>query len=436
MPTVRKIILVSAFLIALTGQNFGQFFNEAISSEALRPFWDVNGFGTSRFSLHNNSMLSGDISSTLSNPAFLINIQRAKVNLSVKYLDNNQESSLAENSTGTATNSNGIFANHFGFAYPVPVYQGSMVFAISYEPAAFYYSSLQSSGPFTIDEGVVTENINIEESGKLNTLRFAGAVEFLPNFNAGLSLNFYNGNRNFYSVMQENEDLLDTDTEDFPNIIYTESIKPSYEGFNTDMGFTYQTATIKLGLRFSTPLSMNIHEVSQFSETYTYETAAQLDTTTAYDFEYKSRYPAEIAPSFALSVAGITLAMDLLVHNWQDIEVSRLEDSNLINNDLYWNLRRTTDLGLSLAVPLGKTISTRLAYRRIPSPYEIFQNKDDKINHLIGASIETILVKSIIIGCSYQRAMGENTISHPYFGSYSTQSFNNNLFSLSMAVLL
>ena len=434
MPVFRRISLLLPVLF-LSIPSAGQFFEEALSSEALRPFWDINGFGSARFSLHNNSLLSTDISATQFNPAFLTNIQRAKVNLSINYQDNHQTSTLADNNPDLKTNSGGLFTNHIGFAYPVPVYQGNLVLAFSYAPSAYYYSNLKSSGLFDLSEGTVTENINIEESGKLNTMHFAGAVEFMPNFNLGLSLNFHNGDRNYYATMLENEDQLDTGTEDFPNISYTESIKPSYEGFNMDLGFSYQSARVKFGLRFSTPVSMTIHEVSQFMESYTYQTTADWDTIRTYNFEYKSRYPAEVAPSFAVTAFGVTFGMDLVVHSWQDIEVNWLDDDELINNDLYWNLRRTTDIGLSLAMPLGKTISTRLAYRRIPSPYENFQEKE-KINHLVGASIETILAKSVILGGSFQRAMGEQVVSHPYFGSYSTRSFNNNLFTLSIAVLL
>jgi hypothetical protein len=143
----------------------------------------------------------------------------------------------------------------------------------------------------------------------------------------------------------------------------------------------------------------------------------------------------EIAPSFAAKFGQLTVGLDIIIHNWQKIEVDRLENKSAINRDLYWNLRKTTDIGVFLAMPIGNAVSTRIAYRRIPSPYENIQNEDDRYYNLYGAGIETILKKSFIIGCAYQRAVGDQTITHPYFDTWSSQKYTEDRLTVSMAVL-
>ncbi|RKY59298.1 MAG: hypothetical protein DRP96_07170 [Candidatus Neomarinimicrobiota bacterium] len=440
MSHIRNIVTTFILGIILSNLVFGQFFNEGMSSEALRPFITPGGFGAAAFNLQNNALLARDISSTQFNPAFLININRPKAGLAGNYLFGNFESTLMGSNRKIASESSTMTTDYFGFAYPVPVYQGAMVLAFSYEPSAYYYSTLKSSGTAGISIGDVAESMDIEETGAMNTLRFIGAVEFMPYFDIGLSMNFHNGNRSYESLKKENAEAADTDTEDYPDINYIELIKPEYNGFNMDFGMAYQSDNIKFGLRLSTPLKMHIHEYSEFTEDYIYDEAwsggASWDTTYYYNIEYSACYPWEFAPSVAVKVGSLTLGADLVLHNWQDIEVDQLTNEDEINRDLYWNLRRTTDISIFAAIPLGEKISTRLAYRRIPSPYESLQNEDEEIGHLLGASVETILMKSVIMGISFQRSIGNQTVPHPYFGTYSEQSYTNNRLSLSLAILL
>jgi len=443
MFSFRKVVFTIGIALCTPGLLSAQFLSEPMSVEALRPFWTVSGFGASSFSLQNNTLLSGDISSTQLNPAFLINIKRPKASFSANNLLNNFNSSLVATNSEITSESSSLHTDYFAFAYPVPVYQGSLVLAVSNEPAAYYYSTLNSKGTATIAledmTGDVFEEMNIKESGVMNTLRFAGAVEFMPNFKIRLSMNFHSGNRSYESIKTENAEAIDTNTDDYPDIGYLETIKPEYNGFNMDLGMTYQSDIFKFGIRLTTPLKLHIHELSQFTEQYIYDEAWSIgeswDETNDYNLEYTSRYPWEVAPSFAVRLGSMTLGADLIVHNWQDIEVDQLTNNDDVNRDLYWNLRRTTDIGLSMALPLGKALSTRFGYRRIPSPYAELQNDDEEINHLIGASVETILMKSLILGFSYQRAFGNQTVSHPYFGTYSTQSYTNDRLSMSLAIL-
>lgn len=439
MISIRKLTTIAFLCIVMSGMAFGQYFSQAMSYEAIRPFVTPGGFGSGAFSLLNNTLINGDISSTQSNPAFLVNIQRPKASLATNSLSGNFSSSLMGTNSDVRSKSSAMNTDYFGFAYPVSVYQGAMVLAVSYEPSAYYYSRLQSDGYSTLAvDTTVYEKMNLKESGAMNTLRFSGAVEFMPNLNIGISLNFYNGNRSCERIEFENDN---SDYFSHSTIDYIEIIKPEYNGFNMDLGMTYQSDNFKFGLRISTPLKMHIHELSEFIEDYEHDDGGTESTTTDYNIEYTSLYPWEVAPSLAVKLGPLTLGADLVLHNWQDIEVDQLDNNDDVNRDLYWNLRRTTDISVSAAIPFGKTISTRVAYRRIPSPYEDLQNEDEEISHLLGASVETILMKSLILGASYQHSFGNRTVPHPYFNYsdtsvFSSQSSTEDRITFSLAILL
>ncbi|MFA4838553.1 MAG: hypothetical protein WC703_03655 [Candidatus Neomarinimicrobiota bacterium] len=446
MSFFRKIlpaVAIMFFLIHATGS--AQKFDEVMSSEALSPFWSVYGFGASAFTLLNNSQLATDISSTQYNPAFLTNIKRPKASISGKSISVKQLSTLADVGKEYSASANEFYIDYIGFAYPVPVFQGSFVMSASYTPAAYYYSSSYSKGITGTtfydedDDGNTVTHVldtdleyDVRENGSIDVVRIAGAVEFMKNFNMGMSLNFYNGERNYLS----SEICTDIyDTLGVSSIIYTENIKPSYSGVNADFGLCYQSDNYKLGLRISTPLNMSVHEVSEFIEEYTDDD----DTTTIYpdpyDFKYKTRYPLEIGTNFAIKIAKVTLGIDLVFHNWQKIEVDLLEDKTAINRDLYWNLRNTTDISASIAVPFGNSFSTRFAYRLVQSPYAELADSDEEYYHVIGANVETILNKSVIIGCSYQRGFGNLSNYYPYFETTTKQKYTEDRLALSLAVL-
>ncbi|PIS28144.1 MAG: hypothetical protein COT43_07120 [Candidatus Marinimicrobia bacterium CG08_land_8_20_14_0_20_45_22] len=442
MSSFRKVIPALAVIFFLIHSNgFAQQFDEVMSSEALRPFWSVYGFGASAFTLLNNSQLATDISSTQYNPAFLTNIKRPKASITGKSFSVKQLSTLADVGKEYSASSSESYIDYIGFAYPLPVYQGSFVLSASYTPAAYYYSSATSKGitgttfydeddnPFIVDTDL---EYNVRETGSIDVVRVAGATEFMKNVNMGMSLNFYSGERN-YQATETSTDVHNLIGDS--SIVYNQNIKPSYSGVNADFGLCFQSDNYKLGLRISAPLNLSIREVRERTQEYTDDEDTLTTYLDTYDFKYKSRYPLEIGSNFAIKIAKITLGMDIVFHNWQKIEVDLLEDETAINRDLYWNLRNTTDISASIAIPFGNSLSTRFAYRRVQSPYADLKDSDEEYYHVIGANVETILNRSLIIGCSYQRGFGNLSNYYPYFETTTKQKYTEDRLALSLAVL-
>jgi hypothetical protein len=435
MSKIKTFGLVALlYLVSLSGSVvLGQTYEDA-----LRPFWTIKGFGAALLSVDQNAMIGRDLATISANPANLGLIRSPRAYLSMQYAMLNLESRLQSNSNFNTLTENYLRYNGFAFIYPADTYQGNLVFALSYEPAAQYAQVYEDKGLVTTGNQSVFINQRLNESGSMNVLKFASAVEFRENLFLGFALNFFNGTRRYDYIG------IDTDTTD----IYTyqrfwrqETIRPEYRGTNLDFGLAYQSDVFKFGLRLSTPLKLNVKEASSITNRELMDNGLDSTLATYYNLEYKTRYPLEVGTQLAFTLANITLSFDVSIHNWSEIEFSSdLVDENdqpidnRINNNLSWKLRPTTDFGVGLTIPLLKNLSTQLGYRIIPRPYYELAD-DEKYISWMGIGLESQLEENLILGLSYLMGTGARTIYNSYFDLNSRQQFKEHQFTLSTAVL-
>ena len=407
--------------------------------DALRPFWTIRGFGASSFAVTNGSTFSRDVSSLSLNPANLATLQRPAAYMAFQYGLFDQEGQLVPNARTSEKSENYFRHNGFGFAYPVEVYQGSFVLGFAFAPSAQYNNVVRSEGLADFESSQYYLKSAIDEIGTLNSFKLSSAVEFRENLFLGLSVNFHRGDRRY---TYEGIDSDTTDAFTYSRYIRTEVIKPEYRGANIDLGLIYQTSYLAFGLRLSTPLKLSVDEVSQIREYETYEGADPYSAEEIFNLEYSVRYPMEFATNAALTLHDITLALDFTFHNWSGIEFdSDLSDTEglpldgPINNDLGWNLRSTTDIGVGLTLPLYKNVTAKLGYRLVPRPYYDLP-KDEQYNQLMGLGVEAKLQDMMILGLNYQLATGSHKIRDSYFSTTTSQKFREQQFTISTSILL
>lgn len=437
MLLLKRTSLVSiiclGFITSISVANAQSF------EDALRPFWYFRSFGASSFALtNNNTAISKDLSSISANPANLGIIQRPSAFLSFQYGLFSQNGKL-ENNPNYITDGNNYFRyDGFGFVYPVPVYQGSLVLALSYAPTAQYNYILKTDGFINRDSVSLSHYIN--ESGIMNSLQLGTSVEFKKNLFLGFSANFYHGYRNYKYTGT------DIDTEDiytYSNYVRNETIKPNYTGWNINTGILYRLPYLKFGLRISSPLKLNVHEKSKIDSTTTSDNLHELYGSKQYDLTYKTTFPIEISTSIALTLYDITIAFDFATRDWGNINFR----SNLytdttftekidpgINNDIRLNLKTTTDWGIGLIIPFWNTLSVQLGYRILPRPYYNLPDNEKYIT-LMGFGIEGIIEDQIVMGISYQISMGRQTIENTYFKTYTTQQLQDHQLTVSTSLL-
>jgi len=430
MRQVLKPALISGLLIVgLHAQNW---------EDALRPFWSAQGFNAASLSRIASNQTHLDPAVITFNPAHLGLISQPQAYLTLQWGRFNQAGRMNQAANSLNAHERYLRPSGFGVFYPVSVYQGSWVMGITFAPVTQYNTLLKTQNLTTENDDNVTLTHAINESGTLSALRLGSAVEFRPNFFIGLSLNLLRGSRRYSFIGTDTDDL---DLYTYSRFIYEESINPEYRGWNADLGLIFHSKFYRFGLRISSPIKLNVQEASYTKWYETYDNASDSTIYNEFNPSYRTTYPFEIAPQLALTLRGITIHFDFILHDWTRIrfESDNIVDSNgdridsKVNSDLKWNLKPTTEMGVGLTFPLGSHLTFQAAGRLVPSPY--YTTADDERNLiLLGTGLDLRVQELVTIAFGYQAAIGKRTLTNTYFGTTNTQKFNEQQLIVSTSV--
>lgn len=443
MGLVKRALIFSIFLFCEF--NVSSTATAQCLEDALRPFWHARGFGSSALALaYNNTAIANDPYAISANPANLGLVQTTNAFLSFQYGLFNQYGKLEDNKDIPKEDKYFRY-DGLGFIYPVPVYKGSLVFGLAYVPSIQYNHNLKSEGMVSAIVNSETFGVflkhNINELGTLYSFRLGSSVEFKKNLFLGLSLNVYNGYREYkYTGI----DIDTTDAFDYTTYIRKESIKPDYNGWNINFGALYSSQRFKFGVRISTPLKLKVHEESRFDWLESRDDPPDTNGIDLYDIDYKTTFPLEFASSLAFTFYDITIAFDFATRDWGGInfESNLYTDTTFtekidpgINDNIRLNLRTTTDFGIGLIIPLNEKLTAKLGYRIIPRPYYDLPDDEKRIT-LLGFGMEGFFENQIIVGISYQLLMGRQSTYNEYFETTTSQRFQEHQFTISTSILL
>ncbi|MDX9924351.1 MAG: hypothetical protein RBS48_06255, partial [Ignavibacteriaceae bacterium] len=286
--------------------------------------------------------LSNDFSGIAFNPAGLGLIKKLQLDASLNYNNQSTSTDLFKNTT-TYDNGNTGF-NQFGFVFPFPTYQGSLVFAlgynrykdfnkvmkfdgyngannsmiqdmvsynddIAYELGLSYptYNGADYAGDETRINGKLNQSGTILQEGDISAWSFAGAIEVQKNLFIGGSLNIISGeytkNREYNEIDTKdnygNDLALDPEdefTRGFESFYYNDILTWDLSGYDAQLGILYKANDlVNLGASIKFPRNYTIKEVyredaeSFFTDANyyldpPYETAIQYDITTPVEF--------------------------------------------------------------------------------------------------------------------------------------------------------
>jgi hypothetical protein len=213
--------------------------------------------------------------------------------------------------------------NSLGLAYPVPTYQGSLVFSIGYHRIHPYESNVKFSwfNPFPRD--LSQQTWSLTEEGGLNNWVFAGAVEVAPKLSLGAALNIWTGSSDYRESFSD-VDVTGKAPGDFSETQMAYVVNSKFSGYNLKLGALYRPISfVRLGLTLSTPTFIT------GSETWTKDITDvdKEDSVFVYHYdngdgpvEYKLRSP------FSLAVGGAVNLPLLLVSGsveWTDWSQTR-----------------------------------------------------------------------------------------------------------------
>jgi long-subunit fatty acid transport protein len=180
--------------------------------------------------------VADDFTAVFWNPAGLV--QKNHYEIQVSFARNSQDTKATLNSTSASAALNNTRFGALGLVYPVPVYQGRLVFAAGFNRVQDFDSIIRIQGFDQVDSLQTTHQFSHE--GGLTMTSLAGAIDISPTISLGLSLNILSGE-------DENRREFDwTDSED----IYTYQRLVAREKFSDDYRRSYSAI---FGIMVRTP---------------------------------------------------------------------------------------------------------------------------------------------------------------------------------------
>ncbi len=349
------LVLFSAALLISINTTNAQNYNDA-----LRLGFPGLGSNARALGMGNAfNALSDDASASYFNPAGFGLLKKLELSggLSFTNFDNNTTffgNQSQDNTTNTSL-------NRISFALPMPTYQGSLVFGLSYHNSKDlssilkfdgfnngstswinHFSNLNSNVPYdlwlsyplydsldnyikdtTLIGGLLNQSGNTLTSGSVDNWTLSGAIEVQKNFFVGGNLTIINGsfesNRDYYeddtrNTYQGVTTPGETKTTDFKTFFLNNTLKWNIGGWDAKLGFLYQFediarfgATVQFPKTFSVDEEFIVGGSSEFGtgQVYTLDTDFYSDKVS-----YDIKTPFELTGAFAVNYKGMILSAE------------------------------------------------------------------------------------------------------------------------------
>ncbi len=323
--------------------------------------------------------VADDYSATLWNPAGLTQLRRMELFLSMLHFQYNDEATMSDLSTSDETSATKL--NSIGFAFPIPTYRGSLVFAVGYNrirnfEGGFLFKYLLAANT----DSSYYQTYNEMEGGSLKNWVLSGAIEATENLSIGASLNIWRGNDDFQKI-----DLYDSER----NLYYfdrtfTLDINTTYKATNFTLGALYKIGVLgRIAAKISTPMKLNSvekwHENTKIFDNYDPQYAdysAYTDTSGSWEWDVETPYELGVGAAITL-FPNFVLAADIKYKDWTQLRcknVPPLGDLDSLNLYFKNGLRATSsiNLGGEFTVPLINTqLRAGVIYQ--PTPFLVPQ---------------------------------------------------------------
>jgi long-subunit fatty acid transport protein len=315
--------------------------------------------------------IADDYSASFWNPAGLSQIRRLEGFGTLTYTQRKNDASFEELSSLDELTSTRV--NSIGLAYPVPTYQGSLVFSLGYHRVKPFDSSLQFGWQNNTPGDSVRQDWSEIEEGSLNNWVFAGAVELAPNFSLGAALNVWSGTDDYQFSFIETDAPFDLYT--FNKFRKDNTVTSTFTGYNLKVGGMYRPiSNFRLGFTIATPVTYSVKDKWRDSERTTFDDNSTDEVTDRGNIEYKIRSPFTFGAGASLNVANLLLAASVENTDWSQsryttdppfADVSKIE----ANEELARKYRNTTryHLGAEFTFPLID-LQVRGGYFYDPTP--------------------------------------------------------------------
>jgi long-subunit fatty acid transport protein len=358
--------------------------------------------------------IADDATSASWNPAGLIQLERPEISVVGAYLNRrdffSSETYPEMNNTGRVDDVN---INYFSATYPFQFYR-NMVVSINYQRLYEFKRNFDYQYEFSYPGGNILQIVHFKQKGYIGALGFAYAIEVLPTFSLGTSLNIWTDKLIWENGWEETLNLRDVSHEgsatETVDTIYSDKYS-EFCGINTNLGILWNmNKYITLGIVIKTPFDASIHHEFNYIQT---KTIGPPLNPPPFDEDVKLRMPASYGGGLAWRVSD-ALSFDL--------DVYRTEWSGFVLIDSQGNRFSPVDGRPESSSKLKDTTQIRFGgeylfiskknHIVVPLRAGIFYDPEtfyNDVRRFYGAAIGSgVAYKGIIFDVAYQLRWGRN----------------------------
>jgi len=333
--------------------------------------------------------IADDYSATLWNPAGLTQLRRMEFFTSLSYLKYVNEASY--NNISNTDNTSKTKLNSIGFAFPIPTYRGSLVFAVGYNKVRNFDTGFSFS---QFNEALEVQQDYTElEEGSLNNWVFSGALEVTKNLSLGASMNLWRGTDDYHFNSYE-QDVKNKYYYD--NYSYDQQIVTKFQALNFKLGTLYKLGRfMRFAATVATPISMDAKEDWQESIKQVEDPDSPNEDYEYVDgnaWDYKIRFPFVFSAGAAFTLLpNIVISADAEYRDWSETRYTSEppvgeEFKKNINFKQDFAATTTYRLGGEFTVPLIN-LQLRAGAIRQPSPLKLASGNADRNYITLGGGI-------------------------------------------------
>lgn len=261
-------------------------------ADAVDFGFNIAGYGPRALSLGGAyTGIADDYSSVFWNPSGLARVKKIEFEFSLSLI--NREVMTVYGGEENNTKNNTTVPNSLSLTYPIPVYRGSLVFALSYQrvknfyfstsyaafdtaknslPIEYQYSDGTPITPFFLQD--VFRSEVIDEEGGLDHYSISGAIDIARTLSAGVSFIFIRGQYDYLNRFSQrdinNVYFSELNGQDVDIVHGKRSFSYLMRGLEVRLGLLYYvTPNLSVGGRIDIPISFNVTEdYSEKSDIY------------------------------------------------------------------------------------------------------------------------------------------------------------------------
>jgi long-subunit fatty acid transport protein len=361
------------------------------TEDAIRIADNEIGFGTRALGMGGAyAGVADDYSAIFWNPGGLAQMLKMEFWMDLSNLHYTNDATLNSNSQNSSVNATKF--NSIGMVFPVPVYRGSLVFALGYQKIKDFeyindYSGISNQGTDWLSFSGVNPNnpdqiydffgLNVQKKGLVNDegsmgqWSFAGALDVSPNLSVGLSLNYWRGTSDYTVDFLQTDSYgnFDTFPADFDSYQENRYISDTYSSLGLKLGGLLRlNPSARIGAGIEIPQSFTVKEDWGYDASLLFDDGFEDTFQDNASYEYDVHIPFRFEGGVALSLGTVLASGSIKYTDWTQVKFNS-SDERYLNPEFKTDYRGTFKLqaGTEVGIPvLASQVRAGFIYNPTP----------------------------------------------------------------------